>query len=142
MRNTRGMATFVIPQSRDVYHEIKIVIIECASCSVDFGIGKQYQDNRRKDHGSFYCPNGHSNVYNQDNEEEKQRKRADAAEARARSWRDQAEAAERSRIAQKAATTRLQKRVANGICPCCHRSFQNLRRHMSGQHPDFTEDDQ
>lgn len=135
------MSTYVIPKSRDVYTEVKIVIIECSSCSIDFGIGAQFMKNRRQDHGTFYCPNGHSQWYPQDNEETKQRKRAEQAEARARSWQDQAEAAERSRIAQKAATTRLQKRVAAGVCPCCHRSFQNLRRHITGQHPDFTEGD-
>jgi hypothetical protein len=23
------------------------------------------------------------------------------------------------------------------VCPCCNRSFQNLRRHMATKHPEF-----
>jgi len=37
----------------------------------------------------------------------------------------------------KAAAARLQKRVANGVCPCCTRSFANLRRHMETTHPEY-----
>jgi hypothetical protein len=29
--------------------------------------------------------------------------------------------------------------VANGVCPCCNRTFQNLARHMAGKHPDYEE---
>jgi hypothetical protein len=36
--------------------------------------------------------------------------------------------------------TKLKQRVANGVCPCCHRSFVNLHRHMAGQHPDYTKE--
>lgn len=27
---------------------------------------------------------------------------------------------------------------ACGVCPCCNRSFTNVRRHMTSQHPDYT----
>jgi hypothetical protein len=33
--------------------------------------------------------------------------------------------------------TRIKKRVAAGVCPCCNRSFKDLARHMAGQHPDY-----
>lgn len=33
---------------------------------------------------------------------------------------------------------RLKKRVQNGVCPCCTRSFTNLRRHMATKHPEHT----
>lgn len=32
---------------------------------------------------------------------------------------------------------RLKKRLKNGVCPCCTRSFQNLRRHIASKHPEF-----
>lgn len=38
----------------------------------------------------------------------------------------------------KALSDRLSTRIKNGVCPCCNRSFENLRRHMETQHPDFT----
>lgn len=34
--------------------------------------------------------------------------------------------------------TRITKRAKAGVCPCCNRSFENLRRHMASQHPTFT----
>ena len=33
--------------------------------------------------------------------------------------------------------TRLKKRVGHGVCPCCTKSFANLREHMRRQHPQF-----
>ena len=32
------------------------------------------------------------------------------------------------------AKRKLQKRVENGVCPFCKRTFQNLQRHMTGKH--------
>lgn len=29
------------------------------------------------------------------------------------------------------------RRIAAGVCPCCRRSFTDLARHMSSQHPDY-----
>jgi hypothetical protein len=37
--------------------------------------------------------------------------------------------------------TQLKKRVANGVCPCCHRSFVALRRHIETKHPEFKDQD-
>ncbi len=31
------------------------------------------------------------------------------------------------------------ERIVSGVCPCCNRTFQNLARHIAGQHPDFAE---
>lgn len=69
---------------------------------------------------------------------ERTRKQLERAETRERAARDQAEAAERSAIAYKGHATRLRKRAAAGVCPCCTRSFQNLQRHMASQHPTFS----
>jgi hypothetical protein len=133
-----------IPLDRSVSYETKITVLECANCNIDFGIGADFEKRRRDDHQTFYCPNGHGNVFKGPSEAEKRAERAerDAEWYRARSeaWKDQAEAAERARAAQKGANTKLRKRIAAGVCPCCHRSFQNLHRHMSGQHPDYAED--
>ena len=32
---------------------------------------------------------------------------------------------------------RMRERVMNGVCPCCNRTFQNLREHMKSEHADF-----
>lgn len=45
--------------------------------------------------------------------------------------------AERQASARKGQVTRLKNRAAAGVCPCCTRSFENLRRHMTTKHPTF-----
>ena len=47
---------------------------------------------------------------------------------RIREWRSY-DAAAQGRI------TQLQKRVQNGVCIACHRSFVDLKRHMASKHP-------
>ena len=34
--------------------------------------------------------------------------------------------------------TRISKRVKNGVCICCNRTFADLARHMATKHPTFT----
>lgn len=144
------MGAQVIPLSREVYVESKIHIIECAACSVDFGIGADFMARRRKDHGNFYCPNGHVNYYPGPSAEEKKLAQAERELEAARSLaqrearrREDAErrarTADYQRRAAKGQLTKTKKRVAAGVCPCCNRSFQNLRSHMAGQHPDYVE---
>lgn len=136
----------VIPYNRTVLLESHIVIMDCASCGIQFGIGADFEERRRNDHEWFYCPNGHMQHFVGQSEVEKDRDRLkrmyDSATARADSWKDQAEAAEHRRRGQKAANTRLKKRIAAGVCPCCHRSFANVKEHIEHQHPDFPAEDQ
>lgn len=140
MNNT----TIVIPHSREVAVETTITITECAGCGVTFGIGLDFEKRRRDDHQSFYCPNGHSLSFPGKTELEKERDRlkrdAEYEKSRADAWKDQAVAAENARRGQKAANTKLKKRIAAGVCPCCHRSFANVERHMTGQHPGYAQD--
>jgi len=46
---------------------------------------------------------------------------------------------EHRRRGELAAKTRIKNRIANGVCPCCQRTFQNLGRHMKSQHPNYVE---
>ncbi len=133
-----------IAYSREVLIEKKIHVLECANCSIDFGIGDLFMKERRKDHATFYCPNGHRNYYPQKNTEEQAIAERDAArELAARESRrrkaaeDAAKHAEYQRRYAKGQLTKMRKRIANGVCPCCNRTFANLAEHMAGQHPDF-----
>ena len=123
-----------------------LTVIDCGVCHVDFAIDRGWLANLQRTGDWFYCPNGHKIHYykteNQKLEQEKAalQRRLDSANARASSWRDQAEAAERSKTAIKGHNTRLKRRVAAGVCPCCTRTFQNLQRHMVNQHPDYAAD--
>lgn len=106
-------------------------------CGVVFGMEKEYYDGRVKDHQTFYCPNGHGQHFVGRTELDKARE----ALASERAFREAAERREQSTQlalrAEKGHVTRLKRRAAAGVCPCCHRSFDALRAHMRIKHPAF-----
>jgi len=85
----------------------------------------------------IYCPLGHTHVPVGEPKYkrlERERDRAQNEAATRAAERDQAEASAR---AFKGAATRSRRRAAAGVCPCCGRSFKQLRRHMANKHPDY-----
>lgn len=42
---------------------MNLVLLQCADCSVEFGITEATRLRRKLDGESFHCPNGHANVY-------------------------------------------------------------------------------
>lgn len=122
----------------------QIELENCCKCGIQFGIQAGFQRERKNDHQMFYCPNGHGQYYSGANETERLRKqlaqeqhRREQIEAERTRMRDERDAAERRASAARGRVTRLKNRAANGVCPCCNRSFQDLRRHMETKHPDF-----
>jgi len=109
----------------------------CSDCGLSYATPEAWQNQRRRDHKTFYCPNGHGQHYPAESDVEKLQRQLRAAQARATHAEDQRRAAERSLTAQKAATTRARRRAAHGVCPCCSRTFANVARHMTSQHPEF-----
>ena len=107
---------------------VQLTSVECYLCSVPFGMPEGMRDNRQRDGQTFYCPVGHPQCYG-DSEGDRLRARVKQLESTLLSERDQLAAA-------KGELAKVRKRVANGVCPCCHRSFANVARHMKSQHPD------
>ena len=110
--------------------------ITCCRCGCVFGMSEKHQQERRDDHRSFYCPNGHSNYYPSESREERLERQLRAANSQRTHLSDQLQAEKRSAAALRGHITRMKKRIANGVCPCCNRSFANVRRHMQTQHPE------
>jgi len=120
-------------------------ILTCGVCSIPHAIPDEMYRDRLDNGGEWYCPNGHK-LHFITTEKQKLEERL-AAARRQRDWantaltaaRDQARAAERSARAYKGHITRLRNRIANGVCPVpgCQRSFVNVRRHITGQHPEW-----
>lgn len=129
-----------------------IAILACAHCSVPFGITVAFQERREEDHASFYCPNGHANVYRGDNTEEKLRKEVERLKRQSQ-WRlDQMDAARndaelqrRKAAARKGVITKMKTRIANGVCPVpkCKRSGlgADVVAHILTCHPGFHVDE-
>jgi hypothetical protein len=129
---------------------VKLVVEICCNCAVPFAMPASLRREALADHSiSFYCPHGHGQHYvgKTDAEREHERRvaaerRAELAEDTAKRQRERASAAERSATAYKGVATRMRNRIGKGTCPCCHRHFANVERHMDSQHPDWAVQDQ
>lgn len=102
----------------------------CYKCGVPFAAPSYFFVKREEDHATWFCPNGHGQVFSGESE----------AEKNARLLREEQErhkrtlARENETIAEKQKLERKLKRVQRGTCPECNRSFTNLARHMACKH--------
>lgn len=114
----------------------RLVTETCYSCGVLFAMAEDFFDHRQSDQKNFYCPAGHQQHYVGKSD----RQKLDEAAARETALRDQLEASIRDGETQRVELARIRQRIANGVCPCCNRSFGNVRQHMANQHPDYAVD--
>lgn len=120
-----------------------LTIKTCPVCSVRYAAPEVMFNRIYENGGSWYCPNGHNLVFGQ-SKIDQLTKQLEQYKENTNFWRERT-SEERKRAdqkdhvirAQKAAKTRMKNRIHNGVCPCCNRTFQNLARHMEGQHPEF-----
>lgn len=117
----------------------RLVVAFCW-CGMRHAIPQELDDFQQREHEngraySIYCPLGHTYVPSGTPEIEKERKRREAAEARARAIQDQLDAETRSHSATKGQLTKTKKRIGKGVCPGCKRHFANVERHMASKHP-------
>lgn len=127
---------------------LTLVTEECCNCHIVFGMPKALQDilfaqrgpgpNRRQ----FYCPNGDPQFYIGETEAQRLKRELDATQRRldhSRGYADQLANDNmdlaKSNRALKGAKTKLLRRITNGVCACCGRSFANVQRHMATKHP-------
>lgn len=116
----------------------------CPECGVTYAIPTALQQAARAaGHRkiTWYCPNGHNLGYNDNSKAELEAERlaSNLQWERDRAGRLSADLDQtKARLsAQKGATTRAKRRHAAALCPCCNRSFVQLRRHMEAKHPDY-----
>lgn len=118
--------------------------ISCGQCGIAFCVPVGWYQHRCRSHETFWCPNGHPRAFKGQSEEEALRLERDRLkqqqahyEDRLRAEREHREAAERRASAARGQVTKLKKRAAAGVCPCCNRQFVDLQRHMSTKHAGF-----
>ncbi|VXB82575.1 hypothetical protein [Aeromicrobium sp. 9AM] len=130
---------------QDISINLALRVDHCITCGVVFGVGDDFRARRKEDHRNYYCPNGHQQHYIKGSSQaEKLQAELERTRTREKNQREYAERererrlkAERERAAARGQVTKIKNRVGNGVCPCCNRTFANLGRHISGQHPDF-----
>jgi hypothetical protein len=110
-----------------------LTVVTCW-CGTAHAVPEELRDYQLRQHAdgqifSLYCPLGHTYHPSGKSKWATEKQAREAAEARATSLADQLAAADRE-------AKRLARRARQGICPCCHRSFVNVKRHMDTKHPD------
>lgn len=123
------------------------VAIECHICKTVFGMPRDFYNVAKAGAGKveFFCPHGHGAVFLKGESEtaklrrERDRLKQEQAwyEQRLSETKDERDRAVRKTAAARGQITKLKKRAANGVCPCCNRTFADLAKHMAGQHPNF-----
>ena len=119
----------------------RLAITTCDSCGIVYAIPEKLMDRARelgKSQITWTCPNGHGGIgFHGLSEAEKERRAMERERNRANANQEHATEMERRYAAQKGATTKARKRHAAGVCPCCKRSFKQVREHMERMHPDY-----
>lgn len=119
-----------------------IEVVICGACGVLFGLEASYHASRRRDGKGFHCPNGC--LIGWKGRWEQLEQKLEAAQREIQQTRESRDRQARARVAAEHSLrttrghlTRQKQRIAAGCCPCCNRTFQNLRRHIASQHPEY-----
>lgn len=125
--------------------ETNLEFHNCPVCAVAYAAPPSLFKKRREDGQPFWCPNGHSLSFHE-TELDKLRQQLEEEKRNAEWYKNSAKTKDTQikgmniQIGKvKAKLHRTERRIANGVCPCCHRSFQNVMRHMKTKHPDYVE---
>lgn len=127
----------------------KLVVVECYQCYMRFAIPRDFYDRLQelRNQGRFTCPScecrqhyiGKSTETKLREQLDREKNNSQRLSDRLDLEREDHKRTEYQRRAAKGQLTKTKKRIGAGVCPCCNRTFQDLARHMTGQHPDYAE---
>lgn len=128
-----------------VAFEVTLTSINCGECGGTYAINERYRQQQYEKGGLWTCPYcktswGYSNNSENANlkkQLDQERRNREFYQNNAKAEREARERTERRLSATQGAKTKLRNRIKNGVCPCCTRSFSNLRDHIKTKHPDF-----
>lgn len=126
---------------------VKLTEINCGLCGGTYAINERYRLQAERDGSSWYCPYckcswGYSEGENARLKRQIKEKEAQIKREQVRTETAKTEARHQRNIAraERGAKTKLKKRVAHGVCPCCNRTFKQLKAHMLRKHPEYVEE--
>ena len=117
--------------------QIKMRDMQCPECGVLFSMPQTLHDEaKRHSSQSWYCPNGHSRHFAKSKDQLRIAELEDTLrkEEKRRSW------AESDATAARKELKKNHRRIGNGVCPCCNRTFKQLQRHMKNKHPEYVKE--
>lgn len=118
-----------------------LVVTDCW-CGIRYAIPKTLHDYVERQHNDgkpqtdIFCPLGHRWAFAGESQVSKERKRVERLERQLASREEDLRSETIAHRATKGKLTKQTRRVTNGVCPHCDRSFVQLTRHMKSQHPE------
>lgn len=110
---------------------------EGSTCSLPVGMVKRFYEKKLEDKSVWYCPAGHPRIFTGEPEAVRLQRELEREQQR-RQWAERDKKSARHAAAiSRGKLNAARERVGNGVCPCCRRSFENLRRHMASKHPSY-----
>lgn len=110
-----------------------LVTEECCNCHMLFAVTQDFHQIAKDTGRGFYCPLGHCQSYSETTVMRLQKEKA-SLEQQLLMAKDNAVLEMKRREQVERQAKRVNKRIHNGVCPQCHRSFDNVRRHMATKH--------
>ncbi len=106
---------------------------KCCNCEMIFAMPEYFYVTafKLKDKLTFYCPAGHPQNYVSG--KSYARKFLEAQEENDRLNRELIS----TRLESDNSIKKLERRIKNGVCPCCTRTFSNMQKHIASKHPEF-----
>lgn len=119
----------------------RLVEKSCYTCKFPFMVPEWFEKQCRENKREWFCPACRSSTLYTVSEIDRLKKQLDDQvgywKRQYENEQSRATVAENRRRAAAGQITKLKKRVGNGVCPCCNRTFQNLLRHMATKHPEL-----
>lgn len=109
--------------------------ISCGGCGGVYALNAEFLWDRRNESGGWTCPYCKQVRGYWESALDKARKELDVAQVALRAAKCEAINARDAATKAESLLSRKMKRVGNGVCPCCNRTFANLARHMKTKHP-------
>jgi len=117
---------------------IEYYVINCCKCAFVFAVDNRWDNKRRRDHKSFWCPHcGTRQSYSGKSDLEKLKEEIYSERSNSKWYQRRFESEKKSKSALKGQFTKFKNRIGVGVCPCCKRNFKQLARHMENKHPDY-----
>ena len=122
---THGRATRIYDQT--------VVFLACYTCGLPVAITRSQMQQYDEHGASMYCAMGHQTVRRESDNALLEKKLRQAQDSLARVETDKVNLRGLLDAEEKRAR-KLLKRIEAGVCPHCHRTFQNVARHVGNKH--------
>lgn len=115
---------------------ITLTEINCGECGGTYAINERYRKQKYDNSGTWHCPYCDVSWGYVEGEVARLQKRVEN-ETKKREWAEQDAKNERAEAErQRKSAARLKRRVNAGVCPHCHRTVNQMARHIETKHPD------